>query len=249
MLVVPFPMTPGNSVDPAIMTGVRTAMGIFMFALCAIGVWWLVFFNRPKVKEQFAPIPLVGEAGSSKPTDLFLSGTPTATSDSAKRRPLSISILAWLMLAGCFFLPFSLWLGAPAMLFTRLVTGWPAVLFYLCFAAAQIYIGIGLLRLKPRARAAAIIYFVFFSVNAIVFDLAPGASTRWQALVDNQRSMFPWMRGFQDQSQFVLTSRPFLLFGAVTALIWMVIPVYFLVTRKVAFERAAARLESGTSTV
>lgn len=246
-LVVPIPSTPSNTVDPSIMTGIRLSMGAFMLALAAIGVWWLVFFNRSKVKEQFGQLSLVPSIGSPMQADQFRQSTSVSTKDpGAGRRPLSITILAWLILAGCLVTPFSLMLRLPAILFTKLLTGWPATLFYLSFAVVQLCIGIGLLRLRPAARIAAIIYFAFGSVNTAAFYLAPGGHARMLAFMESERAMFPWMRTLPSQPEFPIEAAPFLVIGAVSGLIVTAILLYFLITRKFAFERSAAD-EAGMS--
>jgi hypothetical protein len=247
-LVIPIPATPGKNMDPSVITGVRMSIGAFMLTLAGVGVWWLVFFNRSKVKEQFGQLsPTLADA-SSQQTSYPVQGVPVGTADpGARKRPLSISVLAWLVLISCLFIPFSLLLRAPAILFTKLLTGWPADLFYLALAVAQVSIGLGLLRLRPAARMAAIIYFAFGSVNAAIFDLAPGGDARMLALMESERSMFPWMRMLPSQPQFHFQSTPFLVMGAICGLIGTAIPLYFLITRKFAFDKAAVDFESGVS--
>jgi hypothetical protein len=163
----------------------------------------------------------------------------------ATRRPVSITVLAWLLLVGCLFIPLSLVLHAPAILFTKLLTGWPSVLFFAVFAALQLGIGIGLLRLRPAARIAAIGYFSFGFLNSAVFYLAPGGHARALSLIDSQQSMFPWMRSLPDQARFHFDPAPFLILGGVSGLAMLAVPLYFLITRKSVFETAAAGLESG----
>jgi hypothetical protein len=245
-LAVPFPSTSNNAVDPAVMTGIRISMGAFMLALAGIGVWWLVFFNRSKVKEQFGQLPFVPTTGSPMQTNQFSLGTLASTNGpGAGRRPLSVTIIAWFLLLGCLFIPFTLMLRFPAVLFTKLLIGWPADLFYVSFAVAQLCIGVGLLRLKPTARLAAIIIFAFGSVNAAVFYFAPGGHARMLALMERQQSMFPWVRMLPNLPGFQFDPTPFMFMGAVCGLIVAAIPLYFLITRKFAFEKAAAELESG----
>ncbi|MGD0507410.1 MAG: hypothetical protein ABSA27_06420 [Terriglobales bacterium] len=247
-LVVPIPISPNNTLDPSVMTGIRISMGAFMLALAGIGVWWLVFFNRPKVKEQFGQLSPALADRSTLPATYPGQTVPVGTADpSAGKRPLSITILAWLLLAGCLVIPFSLMLRVPAILFTKLLTGWPAVLFYLSFAVVQLCIGVGLLRLRPTARTAAIIYYALMSVNAAVFYLAPGSHARVLSLMESERSMFPGIGMFPNQPEFHFDAAPFLVMGGVCMLIGTAIPLYFLITRKVAFEKAAAALGSGVS--
>ena len=149
-------------------------------------------------------------------------------------------MIAWLLLVGCFFFPLNLAWHAPAILFTKIFAGWPAGLYYLILTGAQLFIGIGLLRLKPAARTAAIIYYLFFFLSAAAFRFSPGSTARWGALMESERSMFPWMRMLPNQPEFHFDATPFLVFGFVFGLLAMMIPLYFLITRKVAFERAAS---------
>jgi hypothetical protein len=248
MLVVPIPSTPNNPVDPSVMTGIRVGMVAFRFALAGIGVWWLVFFNRLKVKGQFGQLSPALADGSPLQTAYSMQGPPVGMIGAEEaKRPLSITILGWLVLTGCLFIPLSLILRAPAIFFTKLLIGWPAVLFYFGFAVAQLCIGVGLLRLRPAARTAAIIYFIFGSVNAAVFYLAPGGHARMLTLMESERVMFPWMRMLPSQPEFRFDATPFLVVGAVSGLIVTAIPLYFLITRRFAFEKSAADLESGVS--
>ncbi len=247
-LVVPMPPTPNGTVDPSVMTGIRISMGAFMLALAGIGVWWLVFFNRSKVKEQFGQASFVLVTGSQLSTNQSsLSALASTNGPGAVERPLSIAIIAWLLLIGSLFLPLCLVLHTPAVLFTKLLTGWPAILFFLSFAVAQFCIGVGLLRLKPTARIAAIVYSVFGAVNAAVFYLAPGGHARMLALMQYQQSMFPWMRVLPNQPEYHFDTTPFMVMGAVCGLIGMMVQLYFLITRKVAFEKAATDLKSSVS--
>lgn len=57
---------------------VRLVIAAFYGVLTAIGVWWLVLFSRSRTKEYFAGHGPVIESA----------------------RPLSISVIAWYMLAG-----------------------------------------------------------------------------------------------------------------------------------------------------
>lgn len=235
-LVAPFPPPQNNAVDPAMMTGIRMAIGAFMLALSGIGVWWLVFFNRLKVKEQFGELPPVIADGSPLHAAYPVQSSPAGAADhSAVKRPLSITILAWFLLIGCLFVPLGLVLRTPMILFTKILTGWPAVLVCLGYAGAQAYIGVGLLRLKPAVRTAGIIFYTFGFVNAAVFYFAPGGHARLLALLQTQQSMFPWMRPFMTHPEFQFDPISFLILGTVGGLVGIMLPMYFLITRKFAF--------------
>jgi hypothetical protein len=239
-LVVPFPVPPNSGVSPSVMNGIRIVMGVFWLTLLGVGIWWVVFFNRSKVKAQFArTVPPSSDASTvemARPQNSF----PVQDVRAGAERPISITILAWLLLVCVLFLPLCLILRSPAILFTKLLTGRPAIALFLSFAVVQLCIGIGLLRLKPAARMAAILYFAFGALNTAVFYFAPGGHGRALALMDSQLSMFPWMRLLQSQPQFAFDLRPSLMIGAVAGVFFAAIPLYFLITRKLAFEKAAA---------
>jgi len=245
-LVVPLPATPNNAANAHLIFGVRVAMGIFWFTQLGVGIWWLVFLNRSKVKKQFGQAAQVAAGASAlQPAYLAQSVSVNAPGFGAAERPLSITIIAWFMLAGCLLFPLGLVMRGPVILFTKILMGWPAVWVYLAFTAAQLGIGLGLLRVKPAARIAAIIYFVFGFVNSAVFYFAPGGHARMLGLLESQQSMFPWMRLFQSQTEFRFDFGPLLMVGAVLGLVVISVPLYFLLTRKIAFDKAAAALESG----
>jgi hypothetical protein len=112
-------------------------------------------------------------------------------------------------------------------------------LYYLALAALQLYLGIGLLRLKPAARTVCIWYLAFGFVNATVFYLAPGGHARMLALIEKQQSMLPWMQPWQSQMWQQMDLTPLLIVGACFGLAFLLVPLYFLITRRQAFETAA----------
>jgi len=243
VVVMPIPPAPNQAVDPAIAAGVRAFMAAFAAGLIAIGTWWLVYFTRVRVKQQFMPLQpeLAGGPPFATPYSVPVPSATTAALSPAGR-PLSLTVLAWFLLAGCLFTPFNVWLHPPAVLFAKIVTGWPSALYFLAFCGLKLYIGIGLLRLQLAARTVAVAYYVFWFVNMAVFYLAPGGRLRMLELMQRSQSIFPWMRTQPWQSQMAMpfdTTR-FLVLGACFGLAGMLVPLYFLVTRKQAFEKAAA---------
>jgi len=124
------------------------------------------------------------------------------------QRPLSITIIAWLLLIGCVFLAVNLLLKAPMVLFTTMITGWTAAIFCLAYTVANFFVGRGLLRLQPWARHAAIGLYGFGLLNAAVFNFTPGAHARILALIESQSSMFRWEKMLPNQGQFSRGPRP-----------------------------------------
>ena len=230
MLLMPLPAAPAGAATQSTMTGLRLGMGGFWFGIAGIGVWWLILFTRPKVKAQFtAPslACLTGE-GLQPATPALIGQSPSSA------RPLSITIIAWLLLVGCAFFPINFVIHAPAIFFTKLVTGYGAAIYLFLYLVANLFIGIGLLRLNPTARIAGIAYYVFAIVNAGTFYLAPGARERMLALIGASQAMFPWMKPMQESGpQFDLM--PFMTVFGVIGLLGVLVPLYFLITRRQAF--------------
>jgi hypothetical protein len=166
MLIMPLPPAPAAAATESTITGIRLVMGAFWFGIAGIGVWWLILFTRPKVKSQFtAPSPadsMVGEG--QQPAAL-----PLIAQSPSSARPLSITIIAWLLLVGCVFFPINFLTHAPAIFFTKLVTGYGAAVYLFLYLVANLSIGVGLLRLNPTARIAGIAYYVFAILNIGTF--------------------------------------------------------------------------------
>ena len=239
-----------NAPPPTMEREVAVFVRVFMVALATaeigIGVWWLVFLNRARVREEFVGprFNALATAGYPMQPSYHVQPPPAAMAPvpiapKGPTRPLSISIIAWILLASSILLPINLILHAPASLFVWILTGWQADALFLVVVALLIYIGVGLLRLNPYARLAGIGYFAFALANSAVFFFAPGARARMMRAVELQHSMFPWMRDLPKAS-YQIDPMPFLLMGAVMGLAFCLVPLYFLITNKKAFERSPA---------
>jgi hypothetical protein len=249
--------TPPSNLPGEVMVLTRIFFAVFTALQLGIGIWWLVFFNRPKVRALFQAAR--GEFAVAVPLQTYYpypsySVPPPPPAPGAAvaaqvapqplpprkpGRPMSISIIAWSMLAITVFFPLYLALRMPAVAFTAILTGWPAMLYYLAVAAVHVYVGIGLLRLQAAARAAGIAYFVFAFLNSAVFYFAPGGRARIDRLMEMQRSLFPWMPS-PDQGSVPFDMTPFLFAGAIAGLVFILVPLYFLITRQRAFTKQAA---------
>jgi hypothetical protein len=240
---------PPSDLDQHALAFVRAFMVLFAVGQTGVGVWWLVFFNRPRVKEQFvarqisagyppiqAPYPVQPSYHVQPPPGVSVPIAPTEP-----RRPLSLSIIAWIMLVIAAFFPVNIALHTPAILLVKVLTGWQAALVMSVYEVLIIFIGVGLLRLKPAARYVGIAYFVFSVLNTVVFNFAPGGQSRVMKLLEAQRSTFPWMRDTPDVYQ-QLNSTTFFLMVSLMGLIFSLVPLYFLIKEKQAFEKDAGHV-------
>ncbi|MBN9661427.1 MAG: hypothetical protein J0H49_24745 [Acidobacteria bacterium] len=177
---MPVPDTPGLDADKVSMF-LRLAGSVYL-ALGALGIWWLVLFNRQTTKSYFV-----------RPVDFR-----------EDPRPLSIRVIAWYLLVGvAILLPMSI-LRLPTFMFGYALSGWSVLAVYLPFIGIQAYVGLGLLRLRESARVAGICYFGVVAVNGLMSL----SSQRQQEFMELMRRTYAWMDQPGYQPQF---SWPFLL--------------------------------------
>jgi hypothetical protein len=214
MLLMPLPPTPGT--DAGTLAYFRFGIAGFYFLLSAIGVWWFILFTRRSVKEQFgASYVTVATPLNSAPAGL-------------PGRPVSITIIAWLMIVGAALAPLNWWLHPPIPFFWWRLDGWPAALYTGAYSLIALYVGIGLLRRKPVCRTLAIYLYSFGILNTLVFFLAPGREARIRAQMSWAPAFLP-----HPYPQFPTT---FLVVSVLVGLALTLVVIYFLVTSKPAFE-------------
>jgi len=206
LLIFPRIAPPQANMPPGMMTAVFGTMIVFALLLVALGIWWLIYFNRLEIKAQF-----MGEGVTIAPSP----------------RPLSITIIAWLFVVGGLAAPFYLVVSYPAMIFGFVIRGWTANFMYLLLTLAGLAAGIGLLRMRPAAHTLAVAYYVFSLLNLAASILLPGSFARMQALT--QEMLPPGSpSGFEFTEQFFW-------FAMLLGLLGIAVPLWFLVTRRQAF--------------
>jgi hypothetical protein len=204
LLVMPLPSTGPTGVGS--FGAIKMGIGVFYLLTGAIGLWWALLFSSRSVKMQFAGGQLITD-GMDK--------------------PVSISIIAWLLILGSAFIPFSIVMRLPMAFLGWLLTGWTAAFVFALFAAFQLYIGIGSLRLNARSRVLAIYYSIFGAVNGVLIYALPGREAR-------MATMMKAMPAYFHQPTPTVMPFPYWLFE-VMILVFMLIQIYFLITRKPAF--------------
>ena len=171
----------------------------------AIALWWLIQFNMASTKAAFA---------NANP-DALVNG-----------RPLSMSIIGYLLIIGGAFCVIPLLMGMPGYIAGGVLTGWPARALYAAFGGAELYAGIGLLALREPARVAAIAVCCLGPLNGIALALIPGAQARFEAVQRAQLHTLVPPASVPPHSYLL----PVVL-GSALALV----PIWFLVTRRTAF--------------
>jgi hypothetical protein len=199
-------MPAAADVSPQIMTGIKVGVALFYGILALIGAFWLFYFNTARVRNQF--------------------GTGVAA-DGPGGRPLSITVIAWLALLGGLFCAGAALSRFPGMVFGLIFMGWAARVFYLIFAAIEIWIGLGLLRLNPLSRRVAIGMFGYTILNSALFVLLPGYADRVHMMLDLFPSSIPATPGYDPASSMGAS----IILGTVVS----VVPILFLIARRQAF--------------
>lgn len=147
-------------------------------------------------------------------------------------RPLSISVIGWVMIAcGLFALPMA-FLHVPLSFFGLMLGGWSAGAGILVLAAAYILIGLGLLKLKPGARVAGIALFALFALNGLVVSFIPDT----HANMLNAMKHTPFLAQPADRPLPPPSSPIFRLLRIPVIAVVLGVPLWFLVTHKKAFE-------------
>lgn len=213
LLTIPLP-APAN-VDAAqahtALAMAKVAYGCiaFFYALiCAIGVWWLVYFNRKTVRQVFT-----GPAENIVPS----------------RRPILISVLAMLNLIGAAFCLSAAFLPFPAAFFGWFLHGWEKTALYLIFSALTAAVGIGLWRLHQQGLRLALLMQAFGLINCVVFLMHPELFLRYNAEV--QQSFNLPHQQLPEQFQRTLYA---VAFGSSTLLIFAIVAI--LIYYRKAFE-------------
>lgn len=172
LMMVAFPMPALADVDPA-QAQLAKSMFRVVFLLSAIvyglvgtlGITWLVYFNRRRVRAAFAGV----EA--------------EALVESPSRRPLLVGAIAVLSLTGAPLCALMAWSPFPAVLFGFSFHGAAKVVFYVAFGLAQGVAGAALWQLKEWGRRLEIGLLGLGAVNCAVYLVRPTLLMRANAEV------------------------------------------------------------------
>jgi hypothetical protein len=230
MLVMPIPTPPTPAMPPGaampameqVMTAVRIGMAIIYAVLALLGGWWLYLFNSRPIKEHFHGVGSATTASAWVPAAL----APTEAPRSPKR-PVSITIIAYLALVGACTFPIMNILHLPLTFLGFFFTGGKAALIVTGYMSVLLLMAYGLLKLEKWGRSLAIYYFNFAIFNSIISVILPGAKERYEEAAAAM------------QTSMGLPPTPFQLpiwFSLVFSLPMIAIQLWFVVTRRQAFE-------------
>jgi uncharacterized membrane protein YvlD (DUF360 family) len=230
MLVMPIPTPPAPAMPPGaampsmehLMTAVRVGMAIFYAVLALLGGWWLYLFNSRPIREHFRGSGAATPASTWEPAVLAPSEVP-----GSPKRPVSITIIAYLALVGACMFPILNILHLPLTFLGFFFTGGKAALIVSGYMSVQLLMAYGLLKLEKWGRNLAIYYFNFAIFNSIISVILPGAQARYEEATAAM------------QTSMGLPPSPFqfpIWFSLVFSLPMIAIQLWFVVTRRQAFE-------------
>jgi hypothetical protein len=206
LMMVPLPLPPNvdASQAQALHTVMRTTSGVisvFYAAMCAVGVSWLVYFNRKKVRDVFA-------------------GTPGQVIESP--RPFLISVIAVLTMIGgaiCLLMAF---IPFPGLIFGFRLFGWQKTAIYLLFAFLITAAGVGLWRLKEWGRRLAIAMQIIGMAQNVILLVRPSLMTNYAAEINRAMTVIQPPAHVQFQAMLYMA-----MFGLnilfVLAILWVLV--------------------------
>jgi hypothetical protein len=237
MAVIRLPDSHDPNLPANFMTVMRIGMALFYGMFAALGVFWLYFFNKRSVKAQFQTMLPVPETAAG---DSFLGTALPAPIASERARPLSITIIGWFLLVSCALTPLFLLLNhalLPGFQFPFYFLGFfffgrGAYEVLIVWMAAQMVAAVGLLKLKNWGLFATIGLQCLTVANLALLAGIPGHRARFQQIME---AMMASMNARMPQPP------PFSFpawGGLAMSLPFVLVILYFLITRRTAFGRA-----------
>jgi hypothetical protein len=192
-------------------TNYRHVRGIWSrcTAVCCIRNMVIIYFNRPKVTAH-----LLDEDAASAP----------------RQFPLSITIIAWiLILGGLLGLLGLLFMAYPFLFLGFIIHGLASRLLYLLFVVLSVASGVGMLRRRVEAHALAVGYFAFALLNLFFYILTPSSFVRFMQEMPG------------GQNLPADSTHAFFLMGNVFGLLSTSLVLWFLITCRQRFIAACVR--------
>ena len=252
-LVLP-PGAQGNPAqsNPAMMHVVFLVMGVFWLFVAGIGVWWVVYFAKRSTREAFVPSALpmhsTAQLGTSVPWTDFTVAQPIeavqyapvaqpvaalATHEPVPTRtgrPLSMTVLAVLMLVSAASMLITCLLPFPLFLFGQQLTGWHAHVALVALAVLYGLSGYGLLALKRTGWMLAFGMQLIALMNAGMM-LTPAYRARMFAYMTSiSRSMMPNLPNVPTAPTMMFNDRlmelmmiPGMVFGVIFVAVFLVL--------------------------
>jgi hypothetical protein len=215
LFLIPFPEQLG--VDSQIFFFIKIFMVLFYVAQAGLGLWWFVYFTRPKVGAAFqGATALLVEAGS--------------------QRPLSITVIGWLLVSYAIALPFPFFATPQVPFFGMVITGWVAAGINTAWCLAGTIAGVLLLRCKRAGWAWSVWALALGGASLLVSYATPGFADRFiEAAYKNSPTLLA-----TDTPRIIIPAW----FWIGSVFLMCGVPLYFLLTRRRTYLAACAAKSS-----
>jgi hypothetical protein len=184
LMMVAFPTPQVAGVDPSqaqlaksMLKVVFSLIAVFYALVTALGITWLVYFNRKPVKDAFA------------------GGAPLAEG----RRPVLIGVIAVLNIIGAPLCVLAAWSPLPVVFLGFTFHGAAKAVLYVGFGLLEGVAGVGLWQLKEWGRRMELALLALGAVHCLVLLVRPSLLTRMNAEVSRvmQVQQPAWTAHFQ----------------------------------------------------
>lgn len=242
MALIPFPQPvqtdASANLPPNFFAEIRIGMVVFYAALALLGVVWLWYFNKRSVKLQFE-----GGAGTSSP---FLSSLPVGALPPPappSGPPVSLKIIGWyLMIGPIAIVPFlgmwyamGLWGQIPFYFLGMFSYGWGAAAVMMAFASVTAAAGFGVLKLRYWGWQLAIGVQLLGLINGAMLLGIPAHRAKFQRAVELSMTTMTSKTMPPGSPAMKIPTAPSWV-GLAASVPIVLIVLYFLITRKKAFD-------------
>jgi hypothetical protein len=229
MIVFPFISIPQPAAAPPnLVHVVRVFVESFYAVFLALAAFWIYFFNRKSVKEQFARAASVHAAEMATQTGVL--------PETGSKRPVPILVLGIFLIVSGACAPFVLMLHTPVLLFGSVIVGTTAKVALIVLSVLNLLAGVGLVKMRAWGWALALFLQAVNLVNVACFLLIPNAAEKLQ---DAMGQMYGQM-GLEMPTGFL--SENLMRVGYGCGLLLAVGIVWVLMAYRKAFEASAAQI-------
>ncbi len=223
LLVVPFMPFPNTPNQPV---GMEPSIRIFLVVIygipLAIGVWWLILFNRKTIVGQFS-----SSGGSLAHGPAMLPGESfpdVAHSTTAKLScPLPVAVVAGFSILSSLSLALMLFLRVPAIFFGHPLYGASGTAICVFVCAFYLASGIGLLKLEPWSYALALGLQFFFICSGTVTML----SSNYAAIMREAMASWPMWTNQAYTDEYFHQIRSFSAVGLLFPVLILAVLLYY----------------------
>jgi hypothetical protein len=243
LIQLPMPATdPNPEATQTVLHFTRIFIALMYGGLAALGIWWLYYFTRRPIRDEFSfaarhAVTIPTAIPAELPGGVPFHGVEPFAGPMHQGRPVSITIIAALLLLGVANLIVVPLYHVPLLFFGELVSGAPGMAVLSILALTQALAGYGLLKMKMWGRNLAIAVELFATANLLGSSLRPGSQAHFDEFM--QRMYAQWKL----PSNFPAIHFPVALM-LLPAIPVVLVILYFLFKEKPAFERAALKSAS-----